>query len=361
MSDRYNAIDEQRGRRLARAECSGGGHLRRIRSACWAATPPASAAGPPCWFAPSSRAPRRSSSWPTAGPIPMTRRLPAGVFEATHRLGRRAARAGLPAARARRRRHARVGRSLSVRTGPDRFRPAPLRRGHALPRLGTAGRAPADHRRRDRRALRRVGAERPARQRRGRLQPLGRPRAPDAPPDALGDLGAVRPRARQRHPLQVRSAHARGAPAGEGRSVRARGRGAAADGVARLDRGRLRLERSRLDVGARVGRRVAGAADVDLRGAPGLVAPARRRQLPVLSRAGGHAGAVCRGHGLHARGADARDGAPLRRLLGLPGGGLLRAHRPLRHARRLPLLRGSLPPAGPRRDPRLGARPLPEG
>ena len=116
-----------------------------------------------------------------------------------------------------------------------------------------------------------------------------------------------------------------------------------------------------LDVGTRLGGRVAGSADVDLRSAPGLVAPARRRQLPVLPRAGGHAGSVCLGHGLHARGADARHGAPLRRLLGLPGGRLLRANRPIRHARRLPLLRGSLPSAGSRRDPRLGARPLPEG
>ena len=53
--------------------------------------------------------------------------------------------------------------------------------------------------------------------------------------------------------------------------------------------------------------------------------------------------------------------APLRRLVGLPGHRLLRAHVALRHARRLPLVRRPPPPARHRRDRRLGARPLPAG
>ena len=65
--------------------------------------------------------------------------------------------------------------------------------------------------------------------------------------------------------------------------------------------------------------------------------------------------------GLHAHRADAGDGASVLRLVGLSGHRLLRADQPLRHAGRLPLLRRSVPPARHRRDPRLGARPLPEG
>ena len=45
--------------------------------------------------------------------------------------------------------------------------------------------------------------------------------------------------------------------------------------------------------------------------------------------------------------------------MGLPGHRLLRAHLALRRPRRLPLVRRPPPPARPRRDRRLGARPLP--
>ena len=48
---------------------------------------------------------------------------------------------------------------------------------------------------------------------------------------------------------------------------------------------------------------------------------------------------------LHARRAAARDGAPVQRLVGLPGDGLLRADLALRLARRLPLLRRPAAPA----------------
>ncbi len=64
---------------------------------------------------------------------------------------------------------------------------------------------------------------------------------------------------------------------------------------------------------------------------------------------------------LHPHRALAGDGAPVRRLVGLPGVGLLRADQPLRHARRPPLLHRLLPPEGPRRDPRLDAGALPQG
>ena len=62
---------------------------------------------------------------------------------------------------------------------------------------------------------------------------------------------------------------------------------------------------------------------------------------------------------LHARRAAAGDGAPVQRLLGLPGDRLLRADVALRHARRLPPLRRPAAPQRHRRDPRLGAGALP--
>ena len=68
---------------------------------------------------------------------------------------------------------------------------------------------------------------------------------------------------------------------------------------------------------------------------------------------------VREGPRLHARRAAARDGAPVQRLVGLPGHGLLRADRALRRPGRLPRVRRRAAPAGHRRDPRLGARALP--
>ena len=69
----------------------------------------------------------------------------------------------------------------------------------------------------------------------------------------------------------------------------------------------------------------------------------------------------CQQDGLHAPRADAGQRASVHRQLGLSDGRLLRRHQPLRHARRLHVLRRSLPPERHRRDPRLGAGPLPQG
>ena len=59
---------------------------------------------------------------------------------------------------------------------------------------------PRGHRRRDRDVVRGLGAGRARRTAGGRLQQLGRPRAPDAPARAVGRLGAVRARGRQPAP-----------------------------------------------------------------------------------------------------------------------------------------------------------------
>ena len=83
---------------------------------------------------------------------------------------------------------------------------------------------------------------------------------------------------------------------------------------------------------------------------------AAAQRMAHLSRAGRQAGPSTLAHGLHAPGTAARHGASVLRLLGLPGDRLLRAHLALRHARRLPLFRRSLPSGRARRDSRLGAR-----
>ena len=64
---------------------------------------------------------------------------------------------------------------------------------------------------------------------------------------------------------------------------------------------------------------------------------------------------------LHPRGVPAGGRAPVRRLLGLPGHVLLRPDRPVRQPGRLPLPRRPAAPGRHRRDPRLGARALPQG
>ena len=90
----------------------------------------------------------------------------------------RTSRARLPAAHhLSRRSRRRDRRSVPVRPRADRLRSAPARRRDASPRVREARRAPHHGRDDGRRSLRGVGAERRSRQRRRRLQRLGRPRA----------------------------------------------------------------------------------------------------------------------------------------------------------------------------------------
>ena len=159
--------------------------------------------------------------------------------------------------------------------------------------------------------------------------------------------------------LQVRDPRRRRRRPPQGRSARA-ARGAAAQDRLRHLRAGSPLGRRRL-AGAAARERAARGADVDLRGAPRLVAPqpARGQPLADLPRAGRRARRLRARARLHARRAHAGDGAPVRRLVGLPGHRLLRADVALRHARRLPRLRRPAARARPRRDPRLGAGALP--
>ena len=119
---------------------------------------------------------------------------------------------------------------------------------------------------------------------------------------------------------------------------------------------RLRVEATATGCASARRARAAPGADERLRGAPRLLAA-----RTVLCGAGRAADRVRDRDGLHPRRADAGDGAPVRRLVGLPGHRLLRADVPVRHARRLPVPGRQAAPGRHRRDPGLGAGALPEG
>ena len=242
------------------------------------------------------------------------------------------------------------------------LRPAPVRRGQPPRHLPQARRAPDGARRPRRHALRRLGAERRARQRRRAVQPLGRPAPRHAGARRLGHLGAVHPRRRPRHRLQVRDPHPQ-RPARCSRPIPTASRCSCGPPTARWSPSLERLRLAATRPGCRRAPRAdpLRAADQHLRGASRLVAARLRPHaaVPELARARRRADPLRARPGLHARRADGRRRAPVRRLLGLPGGGLLRAVGAVRHAAGLHALRRPLPPGRHRRDPRLGAGALP--
>ena len=225
--------------------------------------------------------------------------------------------------------------------------------------MDRARRASPHDRRGCRDCVLRVGAGCTSGQRRRRLQRLERRRSADAIAGRGRRLGAVRARGRRRPRLQVRDPRRGRRGPSQGGPVRAAGGVAAQDRIGGL-RAASRVDRSGL-AGAPARRRAACWADLDLRGASRLVAPQHARGQPLadLRRAGRRAGGLRARAGLHARRADARHGAPVHRLVGLSGDRVLRAHGALWHTGRIPLLRRSAARPRPRRDPRLGACPLP--
>ena len=98
--------------------------------------------------------------------------------------------------------------------------------------------------------------------------------------------------------------------------------------------------------------------DVDLRGAPRVVAQALLRRALLLGPDRRRARALRRRPRLHPRRAHAGHAAPVRRLVGLPRHVLLRPRRALRRPRRPQAAHRPAAPGRRRRDPRLGARPL---
>ena len=84
----------------------------------------------------------------------------------------------------------------------------------------------------------------------GRLQPLGRPAAPDALAGRLGVVGALRARRPARQPLQVRDLPARRRAVSQGRPDGLPHRAAAAVGLGGAPARRLRLGRRRLAAAA---------------------------------------------------------------------------------------------------------------
>ena len=244
-------------------------------------------------------------------------------------------------------------RPLPLAAHPRPARRAPHPRGPARAAVGGARRAraalrhPARHRRR--RLLRRLGARRPGRQGHRRLRLLAGARLPDALPGLLRRLGDLRARRPGGQPVPVPRARCRRRVAGEVRPAGLRHRGAAAERL-RRHRDHPRVERRRLARRPRAAAAGTSARSASTRCTRLVAAGA------VLPRDGRRAGRLRRRGRLHPHRVHAGGRAPVRRLVGLPGHLVLRAHVALRQPRRLPLPRRPRPPGRHRRHRRLGAR-----
>ncbi len=216
---------------------------------------------------------------------------------------------------------------------------------------------PSPARRRARHVVRGVGAQRPGRARRRRLQRLGRHRHPDALARLAPGSGSCSSRASAPAPRYKFAILGR---TGSGATK--------ADPLAFAHRASRRRPRRSCSprrtsgatttwLAARRRARPAQLPDVDLRGAP----RARGARAWTTAELADELVGLRHRDGLHPRRADAGHRAPVRAELGLPGHVVLRADLAVRHARRLPLPRRPPAPGRHRRHPRLGARALPEG
>ena len=253
-----------------------------------------------------------------------------------------------------------AARPLRVRNGPHRFRhPSPVRR-EPPGAVREAGEPCRRHRRDPGHGVRGVGAQRGARLRRLQFQPLGRPRAPDAQPGRVRDLGDLPPRRRRGGGLQVRDPlPGHGRTARQDRPVRLPVRAPAADGNDRLRHRRTRVGGRVLAGEPRATKRPRGAHG-GVRGPPGLLETegGRGGAVPVVPGAGRRPRSLRQGDGIHPHRAPPGGGASVRRFVGVPGARVLRADVAPRPPGRVHGVRRPVPPRGDRRDPRLGAGPL---
>ena len=177
--------------------------------------------------------------------------------------------------------------------------------------------------------VRRLGAERARRLGRRRLQRLGRPRARRC--DRSGRAGCGRRSSRASARARSTSSRCtRGSARRSRRPIRSRWRPSCRRRPASVTShfGRYTLARHRLD-GSRA---ASDARSLDRPMSIYEVHAGSWRRNPLeggrslhLARARRRAGALRQGDGLHARRADAGDGASVRRIVGLSGHGLLRA------------------------------------
>ncbi|CAK7280882.1 hypothetical protein SGPA1_11675 [Streptomyces misionensis JCM 4497] len=204
----------------------------------------------------------------------------------------------------------------------------------------------------DRHPVRGLGARRPGGAGRRGLRLLGRHRLPDAFAGFLRGLGAVRAGDRRGRAVQVRDHPARRLPHPARGPAGPPHRGPAGHRV-----GGARLAPrvgGRRVAGPPGGRTGARGAVLRVRGASAVLAA-----RPVLPGTRGPTARVRQGDGFHPCGADAGRGAPVRRLVGLPGHRLLRADGPPGHPGRLQVPGGPAAPGRHRGADGLGAGPLP--
>ena len=206
----------------------------------------------------------------------------------------------------------------------------PFQRGDASAAVGGPGRAPLGDGRRVRRGVRRVGPECAAGERRRRLLRVGRTPTAHAFAWSVGRVRALRARGRAGRALQVRDPDTRFG------QLRLKTDPFAAAMERPPETASRVVERHARDWGdaawmaaRRQPRSSPALANGDLRGAPGLLAPRARRRAIGRSDLPRAARATPRGAlppaRLHAHRAASRDGASLRRVVGLSGHRLLRA------------------------------------
>ena len=194
--------------------------------------------------------------------------------------------------------------------------------------------------------FRRLGAQRPPRQRRRRFQSLGRPRPSHALSRLFRRLGTFRSRTRRRRHLQIRNRRPRTMWFSRSKPILTHSPPSCGPTLARWWRAststtgtippgsRKRTHKNWLD------HRSAFTKSIS---APGAAFPEEHDRWLTYRELGRSAHSLRQGSRLHAHRTAADHGASLRRLLGLSDSRLFRRHQPLRLADRFHGIRRPLP------------------